>query len=115
MEGLIHRGAFFRNFTVLKGKRPHFRLRCVAQNIYALCQWSACSPRTTLKISKIKEITNFSGKTRTLIHSQIRKPHGAGVGRYEDSVARNLAFVNLAKKMLSKVAPDIINCGSSQI
>ena len=110
MEGLIHRGDFFRNFTVLKGKRPHFRLRCVAQNIYALCQWSACSPRTTLKISKIKEITNFSGKT--LIHSQIRKPH---VGRYEDSVARNLAFVNLAKKMLSKVAPDIINCGSSQI
>ena len=76
--------------------------------------WSACSPRTTLKISKIKEITNFPGKT-TLIRSQIRKPHGAGVGRYKDSVARNLAFVYLAKKMLSKVALDIINCGISQI
>ena len=52
---------------------------------------------------------------RTLIRSQIRKPHGAGVGRYKDSVARNLAFVYLAKKMLSKVAIDIINCGISQI
>ena len=77
--------------------------------------WSACSPRITLKISKIKEITNFPGKTRTLIRSQIRKPHGAGVGRYKDSVARNLAFVYLGKKILSKVAIDIINCGISQI
>ena len=30
---------------------------------------------------------NFSRKTRTLIRPQISKPHGAEVGRYEDSVA----------------------------
>ena len=29
--GLIHGGAYFRNFTVLKGDKPHFRLTCIAQ------------------------------------------------------------------------------------
>ena len=57
----------------------------------------------------------FPRKDADFDRSQIRKPHGAGVGRYKDSVARNLAFVYLAKKMLSKVALDIINRGISQI
>ena len=29
LEGLIHGGAYFRNFTVLKGDKPHFRLTYV--------------------------------------------------------------------------------------
>ena len=84
-----------------KEKRPLFRLRCVAQNIYALCQWSACSPRTTLKPSNIKKITNFSRKT-TLIRPQISKPHGAGVGRASHAgVFRGPCFSSLPQKTSS--------------
>ena len=62
------------------------------------------SLKTTLKPSKIKEITNFSRKT-TLIRPQISKPYGAGMGGMKVLLHVNLAFVNLAKKGRPKSHP----------
>ena len=89
---------------ILRGNRSHFRLTCVAQNVYALYQWGACSPWTTLKTSKIKETTNFSRQT-TLIRPQISKPHGAGMGGMKILLHVNLAFVILAQKCMPKSHP----------
>ena len=41
---------------------------------------------------------------------QISKPHGAEVGRYEDSVACKFSFCHSGPKMYAKVAPNIIDC-----